>query len=93
MPNRLGSILDLFLKYVLIFLIWLISPDTKLRSLPAPDDVIQDTDVRYWMLATEESHDLESSLAGNPYNIQLWMKLAYKKLYSANGLVIDKSNI
>ena len=33
--------------------------DTKSRSLPAPDDVLQETDVRYWMLSTEEVHNVE----------------------------------
>ena len=55
--------------------------------MPAPDDVIQETDVRYWMLETQEPHDIESFLVDDPNNIHLWMKLAYKKLSASNGFV------
>ena len=61
--------------------------DTRPKTLPTPDDVIQETDVRYWMLETQEPHDIESFLVDNPNNTHLWMKLAYKKLSASNGFV------
>ena len=44
------------------------------------DNIISEGDVRYWMLATEEVEDMETAVLENPTNIDMWVKLAYKKL-------------
>ena len=74
-------------KLILLIDLFCLRQDTRPKTLPAPDDVIQETDVRYWMLETQEPHDIESFLVDNPNNTHLWMKLAYKKLSASNGFV------
>lgn len=44
------------------------------------DDVISGLDVRYWMLETREVEDMETAVADSPSDVQLWIKLAYKKM-------------
>ena len=47
------------------------------------DDVMSDEDVRYWMLGAAESVlDLESAVLADRHNVQLWLRLAYRKLHS-----------
>ncbi len=45
------------------------------------DNILRDTDVRYWMLANEEVQDMETSVLEHPHDVRLWLKLAYKKLH------------
>ncbi len=58
------------------------------RAYPAPDDVLENSDVRYWMLSSGEAHDLESALLSDPLHPLLWMKLAYKKLHATDGYAL-----
>ena len=59
--------------------------DSRLSGYVIPDDILSDTDVRYWMLGAPEIKDLETALLEDKYNTNLWLKLAYKKLYSNHG--------
>ena len=44
---------------------------------------MSDEDVRYWMLGAAESVlDLESAVLADRHNVQLWLRLAYRKLHS-----------
>lgn len=49
-------------------------------NVPALDAVVTPDDVRYFTNETDDIANLEASVLENPYNVQLWIKLAYKYL-------------
>ena len=61
---------------------WLFSSPVTHKSGRNEDDVLQDGDIRYWMLTTTEIHDMESAVLESPNNINLWINLASKKLHN-----------
>ena len=44
------------------------------------DNVIGDTDVRYFMLDSSNIQDMESAVLENPEDTAMWVKLAHRKL-------------
>ncbi|XP_053263313.1 zinc finger C3H1 domain-containing protein isoform X2 [Podarcis raffonei] len=54
-------------------------------NLPALDAVVTPDDVRYFTNETDDISNLEASVLENPYNVQLWIKLAYKYLNQNEG--------
>lgn len=55
----------------------------NLRDL---DNVICDQDIRYFIMSeTANIQDLETSVLDSPDNVDLWIKLACKKLYEPQG--------
>ncbi|XP_053111057.1 zinc finger C3H1 domain-containing protein isoform X2 [Hemicordylus capensis] len=58
--------------------------ENKIRA-PALDAVVTPDDVRYFTNETDDISNLEASVLENPYNVQLWIKLAYKYLNQNEG--------
>ncbi|XP_020660331.3 zinc finger C3H1 domain-containing protein isoform X1 [Pogona vitticeps] len=54
-------------------------------NIPALDAVVTPDDVRYFTNETDDITNLEASVLENPYNVQLWLKLAYKYLNQNEG--------
>ncbi|XP_061495719.1 zinc finger C3H1 domain-containing protein isoform X3 [Rhineura floridana] len=54
-------------------------------NIPALDAVVTPDDVRYFTNETDDISNLEASVLENPYNVQLWIKLAYKYLNQGEG--------
>ncbi|XP_066489957.1 zinc finger C3H1 domain-containing protein isoform X2 [Tiliqua scincoides] len=54
-------------------------------NVPALDAVVTPDDVRYFTNETDDISNLEASVLENPYNVQLWIKLAYKYLNQNEG--------
>lgn len=54
-------------------------------NIPALDAVVTPDDVRYYTNETDDISNLEASVLENPYNVQLWLKLAYKYLNQNEG--------
>ena len=44
------------------------------------DNVIGDTDVRYFMLDSSNIQDMESAVLENPEDTAMWVKLSHRKL-------------
>ena len=44
------------------------------------DNTLSESDIRYWMLSDVEVQDMETGVLENPHDIQLWFKLAGKRL-------------
>ncbi|KAH0616685.1 hypothetical protein JD844_027990 [Phrynosoma platyrhinos] len=57
----------------------------KKISIPALDAVVTPDDVRYFTNETDDISNLEASVLENPFNVQLWIKLAYKYLNQNEG--------
>ncbi|XP_042323944.1 zinc finger C3H1 domain-containing protein isoform X2 [Sceloporus undulatus] len=54
-------------------------------NIPALDAVVTPDDVRYFTNETDDISNLEASVLENPFNVQLWIKLAYKYLNQNEG--------
>ncbi|XP_044305737.1 zinc finger C3H1 domain-containing protein isoform X2 [Varanus komodoensis] len=54
-------------------------------NVPALDAVVTPDDVRYFTNETDDIANLEASVLENPYNVLLWIKLAYKYLNQNEG--------
>lgn len=48
------------------------------------DNVIGEQDTRYFVTDSTSVQDLESSVLQNTDDIELWIRLAYRKLYEPN---------
>jgi hypothetical protein len=49
------------------------------------DNIITDDDLRYWMHdSSVDAANMESLLEQEPQNVIIWLKLAYKKMHSAD---------
>ncbi|ELU18707.1 hypothetical protein CAPTEDRAFT_229300 [Capitella teleta] len=60
----------------------------KKPSYLESDNIISDEDVRYWMHdSSVDAANMESLLEQEPQNIAIWLKLAYKKMHSADRRV------
>ncbi|KAG9490291.1 hypothetical protein GDO78_005923 [Eleutherodactylus coqui] len=59
-------------------------PETKTR-VPIHDTVVTSDDVRYYTSETDDISNLEASVLEKPQDIQLWIKLAYKRLNQNEG--------
>lgn len=75
----------------ILFYLHILSVADQIRTgVVNEDDIILDQDVRYWMLETQEAEDMETAVADDPSNVQLWLKLAYKKMSDAKRWEVEQ---
>ncbi|KAJ1165395.1 hypothetical protein NDU88_005823 [Pleurodeles waltl] len=65
-------------------------PKELKRNVPALDAVVTPDDVRYFTNETDDITNLEASVLEKPYDVQLWLKLAYRYLNQTDGTASER---
>ncbi|XP_078530049.1 zinc finger C3H1 domain-containing protein [Lissotriton helveticus] len=60
------------------------------RNVPTFDAVVTPDDVRYFTSETDDIINLEASVLEKPYDVQLWLKLAYRYLNQMEGTASER---